>query len=161
MYMAAVEAEHRRGKDYLLQVWETGHLMRTYEDRPDEISAAIGKSTFWVYERLRLAGDYTRAQLVALIDQYKIETKAELMSRAYGHIAPAEKTRKAVHIPLTLVQEANYVGFDITAELKHFLSEVKLSELRPILNKYFAEHKAKEQAAAVPFPGFTPAPQYV
>lgn len=145
-YQLAVDTERESGNAWLLSVWDSGHTFRKYDDSAAEIAEVVGRHRMYVVNRMRIAGDFTRAKFLKFITKNEIGSLNELMRVVYGS-SVGSSAKRSLAVPASLISEAASTDVDLMTELKWFLAEVKFSELRAILTKFATAHTAGRKAA--------------
>lgn len=140
-YRQAIRDERQAETNSIIAAWSAGHVFRTYDDPVHEIARVTGMSESYIRQRIRLAGEYTKAQLLSAIERSGACHVTAFYSWAFGtgtHAANQMFRHRNVHVPQTCSAYFESVGLDIAALLKEFLETIPPSELHALLKKHGA-----------------------
>jgi hypothetical protein len=138
-YKNAIKAERQAEVNSIVAAWETGHAFRTYDDPVHTISEMTGMSESYIGKRIRLAGAYTKVQLLNAIERSGCTHFTAFHSWSFGdgnHEANQMFPHRNVHVPATHYAYFEGIGVDVSELLKEFLAVVPPAELHAILRTH-------------------------
>ena len=138
-YRDAIRKERDAEASSIIAAWETGHAFRTYDDPVTEISALTGMSETYINKRIRLAGAFTKSQLVTAIDSSGATHFTAFYSWAFHegtHASNRMFRHRNVHVPQVHWQYFEALSIDVSAAMKEFLEVIPPAELHALLKKH-------------------------
>jgi len=142
VYRDAIASERQAESDSIIAAWEAGHTFRRFEDPVSRISELTGVGTAYIQMRIRLAGNFTKAQLIQAIDRSGATHFTAFYSWAFHtgtHQSNQMFRHRNVHVPEVHWKYFESMHIDISARMKELLEVIPPSELHGLLKKYVLE----------------------